>query len=172
MRFAFWRTSKSEAPVKNAPVDKTAPVLKPALPKDPPAPELGDLDLRVIWQTLKRKKRWVIIPTLLAFGLALAVVNLITPRYKSEARILIDGRENIFLRPNGERNEERGALDPEAVTSQVQLVLSRDLAREVIKKNKLAENPEFDPVLRGVSPVKALLGLLGIGRDPFRMTPE
>ena len=99
-------------------------------------------------------------------------VNLITPRYKSEARILIDGRENIFLRPNGERNDERNALDPEAVTSQVQLVLSRDLAREVIKKNKLAENPEFDPVLRGVSPIKALLALFGIGRDPFRMTPE
>jgi succinoglycan biosynthesis transport protein ExoP len=167
MRFAFWRTDKGETPVKNA-----APVLKPAPPKDLPAPELGDLDLRAIWQTLQRKKRWVIIPTLCAFGLSLAAVNLITPRYKSEARILIDGRENIFLRPNGERNDERNALDPEAVTSQVQLVLSRDLAREVIKKNKLAENPEFDPVLRGVSPVKALLALFGIGRDPFRMTPE
>ncbi len=167
MRFAFWRTDKGETPVKNA-----APVLKPAPPKDLPAPELGDLDLRAIWQTLQRKKRWVIIPTLCAFGLSLAAVNLITPRYKSEARILIDGRENIFLRPNGERNDERNALDPEAVTSQVQLVLSRDLAREVIKKNKLAENPEFDPVLRGVSPIKALLALFGIGRDPFRMTPE
>ena len=167
MRFAFWRTDKGETPVKNA-----APVLKPAPPKDLPAPELGDLDLRAIWQTLQRKKRWVIIPTLCAFGLSLAAVNLITPRYKSEARILIDGRENIFLRPNGERNDERNALDPEAVTSQVQLVLSRDLAREVIKKNKLAENPEFDPVLRGVSPVKALLALFGIGRDPFRMTPD
>ena len=37
----------------------------------------------------------------------IAAVNLVTPRYKSEARILIDGRENVFLRPNGERNEER-----------------------------------------------------------------
>ena len=99
-------------------------------------------------------------------------VNLITPRYKSEARILIDGRENVFLRPNGERNEERTALDAEAVTSQVQLVLSRDLAREIIKQNKLAELPEFDPVLLGLSPLKSLLALFGIGRDPFSMTPE
>ena len=96
----------------------------------------------------------------------------VTPRYKSEARILVDGRENVFLRPNGERNEERNALDAEAVTSQVQLLLSRDLAREVIKKNKLAERPEFDPVLRGISPMKSLLALFGIGRDPFSMTPE
>ena len=104
--------------------------------------------------------------------LSIAAVNLVTPRYKSEARILVDGRENVFLRPNGERNEERTALDAEAVTSQVQLLLSRDLAREIIKKNKLAELPEFDPVLQGLSPLKSLLALFGIGRDPFSLTPE
>ena len=80
--------------------------------------------------------------------LSVTAVNLITPRYKSEARILIDGRENVFLRPSGERNEERTSFDAEAVTSQVQLVQSRDLAREIIRKNKLADLPEFDPVLR------------------------
>ena len=134
--------------------------------------ELGDLDLRVIGRTLMRRKRWIIIPTLLAAGLSLTAVNLITPRYKSEAHILVDGRENIFLRPNADRTEDRTAPDNEAVTSQVQQVLSRDLAREVIKKNKLAERPEFDPVLRGVSPLKSVLALVGIGRDPFRLSPE
>ena len=54
----------------------------------------------------------------------------------------------------------------------MQLVLSRDLAREIIKKNKLAELPEFDPVLRGISPLKSLAALLGIVRDPLSMTPE
>ncbi len=54
----------------------------------------------------------------------------------------------------------------------MQLLLSRDLAREVIKKNKLAERPEFDPVLRGFLPLKSLLALFGIGRDPFSLTPE
>src|SRR5439155_25081629 len=103
---------------------------------------------------------------------AIMAVNLVTPRYKSEARILIDGRENVFLRPNGERNEERTALDAEAVTSQVQLLLSRDLAREIIKRNRLGERPEFDPVLQGAAPLKSLLALFGIGRDPFSMTPE
>jgi uncharacterized protein involved in exopolysaccharide biosynthesis len=108
----------------------------------------------------------------LAAVLSLTAVNLVTSRYKSEVRILIDGRENVFLRPNGERNEERTALDAEAVTSQVQLLQSRDLAREIIKKNKLAERPEFDPLLQGISPVKSLLALFGIGRDPFSLTPE
>ncbi len=124
---------------------KPRPSYKPAA-----ASESGDLDLRALGQALVRKRSWVIVPTVLAAVLSIAAVNLVTPRYKSEARILIDGRENVFLRPNGERNEERNALDAEAVTSQVQLLLSRDLAREIIKKNKLAERPEFDPVLQGL----------------------
>ena len=130
------------------------------------------MDLHALGQALARKRGWIIVPTVLALVLSIAAVNLITPRYKSEARILIDGRENVFLRPNGERNEERASLDAEAVTSQVQLLLSRDLAREIIRKNKLAERPEFDPVLQGFSPLKSVLALFGIGRDPFSLTPE
>ncbi len=178
MRLAFWRAGKDKAPVQKAvEAQPTAPEAPPATLKTAtttfkPAPASGDLDLRTIWQALQRKRSWIIVPTVLAAVISLSVVNLVTPRYKSEARILIDGRENIFLRPNGERNDERSALDPEAVTSQVQLLLSRDLARDIIKKNKLAERPEFDPVLQGLSPLKSLLALVGIGRDPFSMTPE
>ncbi|MDE2473394.1 MAG: lipopolysaccharide biosynthesis protein [Bradyrhizobium sp.] len=172
MRLAFWRadsvTSAEEKPAVERVVSKPAPAAYA-----PAAGSIaGDLDLPALGQALLRRKRWIIVPTLLAALVSIAAVNLVTPRYKSEARILIDGRENIFLRPNGERTEERNALDPEAVTSQVQLLLSRDLAREIIKKNKLAELPEFDPVLRGMSPLKSLLALFGIGRDPFSLTPE
>jgi polysaccharide biosynthesis transport protein len=166
MRLAFWRSGK--ALVQRA-IAKPAPVIQ----KPVTTSGTGDLDLHALGLALVNKRRWIIIPTLLAAVLSITAVNLVTPRYKSEARILIDGRENVFLRPNGERNEERSApLDPEAVTSQVQLLLSRDLAREIIKKNKLAERPEFDPVLQGFSPLKSLLALFGIGRDPFSLTPE
>src|SRR4051812_21151054 len=180
MRLAFWRAGKDKAVVQRA-IPKPAPaVSKPVgssplagpLVAKPAASESGDLDLRSLGHALTRKRRWIIVPTLLALVLSVAAVNLVTPRYKSEARILIDGRENVFLRPNGERNEERTALDAEAVTSQVQLLQSRDLAREIIRKNKLAERPEFDPVLQGFSPLKSLLALFGIGRDPFSLTPE
>src|SRR6266481_5012517 len=169
MRLPFGRAGKDTAGTEE-PVVRTA--IAPATGKPAAASESGDLDLRALGQALARNRGWVIVPTVLAAVLSIAAVNLVTPRYKSEARILIDGRENIFLRPNGERNEERNALDAEAVTSQVQLLLSRDLAREIIRKNKLAERPEFDPVLQGISPVKSLLTLFGIGRDPFSLTPE
>jgi tyrosine-protein kinase Etk/Wzc len=171
MRLAFWRAGEDTAAEQEPAVERV--VSKPAPAAYAPATAMtGDLDLQALGHALLRRKRWIIVPTLLAAALSIAAVNLVTPRYKSEARILIDGRENIFLRPNGERDQERTALDAEAVTSQVQLLLSRDLAREIIKKNKLAELPEFDPVLRGLSPVKSLLALFGIGRDPFSLTPE
>jgi uncharacterized protein involved in exopolysaccharide biosynthesis len=171
MRIPFWRSGKG-APGEQAKVAAPAPMPVAAAEALPAASDFGDLDLRAIGQVLKRKRSWIVIPTLLALVISLAAVNLIPPRYKSEARILIDGRENVFLRPNGERDDQRNSVDPEAVTSQVQLLLSRDLAREIIKKNKLAERPEFDPVLQGLSPVKSLLALFGIGRDPFSLTPE
>ena len=171
MRLAFWRSSVDQT-AEEKPVVRRA-VAKPAIDAPPAAPIAGDLDARALGHALLRNKRWIIIPTLIAAGLSIAAVNLVTPRYKSEARILIDGRENIFLRPNGERNDEqRAGLDAEAVTSQVQLLLSRDLASEIIKKNRLAQLPEFDPVLGGLSPLKSLLALVGIGRDPFSLTPE
>jgi uncharacterized protein involved in exopolysaccharide biosynthesis len=173
MRLAFWRADRYRTLVQRVISKPAAPVASKPVPNSPAATsESGDIELRALGQALLRHKNWIIVPTVVAAVLSIAAVNLVTPRYKSEARILIDGRENIFLRPNGERNEERTALDAEAVTSQVQLLLSRDLAREVIKKNKLAERPEFDPVLRGFLPVKALLALFGIGRDPFSLTPE
>jgi succinoglycan biosynthesis transport protein ExoP len=170
MRWAFWRAGNSRAGMERMAVQKA--VSKPASARPLAAPDAGDLDLRLLGQALLRNRKWIIVPTALAAVLSMAAVNLVTPRYKSEARILIDGRENIFLRPNGERIEERTALDPEAVTSQVQLLLSRDLARDIIKKNRLAERPEFDPVLQGFSPLKSILALFGIGRDPFSLTPE
>lgn len=164
MRFQIrWPRFRRETMTDAAPA-----VEPPPAPLSPP----GELDMRALSSALMRRRNWIVIPTLAVAVLSFVAVNMVTPRYKSEARILVDGRENAFLRPTGERAEERTALDAEAVASQVQLVLSRDLAREVIKKNKLGERPEFDPVLEGVSPLRSLLALFGIGRDPFRLTPE
>jgi tyrosine-protein kinase Etk/Wzc len=133
----------------------------------------GEIDLGALGRALWRKKLLIAGLTLAAAAIAFAAVNVITPRYKSEARVLIETRENIFFRPDAEKTIERGTtVDQEAVTSQVQLILSRDLARDVIKKLKLAERPEFDPVLAGPSLLRTVLSLIGIIKDPMDMTPE
>ena len=104
MRLAFWRAGKVRDLIQRA-VPTPAPAVHRAVPV--PTPVTGDLDLHALGHALARKRAWIIIPTVIAAVLSIAVVNIVTPRYKSEARILIDGRENVFLRPNGERAEEQ-----------------------------------------------------------------
>ena len=134
----------------------------------------GELDLGAVGRALVRKKWWILGPAIAVAALTFVGVNLVTPKYKSEARIIIEGRENVFLRPEADKNamDRDRTVDPEAVTSQVQLALSRDVARQVIKELKLGERPEFDPALRGVSLIRYSLGVLGLAKDPLSMTPE
>jgi polysaccharide biosynthesis transport protein len=133
--------------------------------------QFGDAesDLPALGAALWRNKWQIVRPTVIA----VAVVEMIPPRYLSEARVLIEGRDNVFLRPNADKDlVDRNTVDQEAVTSQVQLILSRDLASEVIDKLKLGERPEFDPALGGISPLKKVLGTIGVIKNPMRMTPE
>lgn len=133
----------------------------------------AELDLAGVARALWHRKWWVIGSTLLVAVLAFAVVNLLPPRFKSEARVLIEGQENVFLRPEAEKVDHAPELvDQEAVTSQVQLALSRDLAHQVAANLKLGDRPEFDPVLRGGSWVVSSLRVAGFVKDPLRMTPD
>jgi polysaccharide biosynthesis transport protein len=131
-----------------------------------------ELNLGAIARAIWRNKRSIIGPTLIITAAAFIAVNLLTPRYKSEARVLVEGRENIFLRPEAEKAmTDRGTIDAETVTSQVQLVLSRDLARQVIKDLNLTELPEFNAALKEFSPL-SVLRTIGILKDPMSMSLE
>ena len=134
---------------------------------------LGDeLELRALGRSVWTRRWHIIGPAIIVAMIAFVVVNAISPLYRSEARILIEGRDNIYLRPEAEKTAERAIVDPEAVNSQVQVILSRDLALRVIRQLKLNEIPEFDPVLKGISLPNTILSLFGFARDPLRMTPE
>jgi uncharacterized protein involved in exopolysaccharide biosynthesis/Mrp family chromosome partitioning ATPase len=133
----------------------------------------GEPDMRGLGRALWQKKTMVLGLTLVSAAAAFMVVNAITPRYRSESRLLLEVRENVFMRAEADKSAvDRTIIDPEAVTSQIQVVLSRDLAREVIKRENLAANPEFDPTVSGMSPLKTILGLFGIGRDPNMMSQD
>src|SRR5262245_50830494 len=92
----------------------------------------GELDLGAVGRVLARKRWWVIGPAIAVAVLTFVGVNLLTPRYKSETRVLIEGSENVFLRPQADRSvvDRDRTVDEQAVTSLVQLALSRDLARQ------------------------------------------
>jgi polysaccharide biosynthesis transport protein len=150
-----------------------------SLASQPPRPWVrgpfmdAEFDLAMVGATLWRGKWKILRPTIAVALITFAVVMLMTPKYVAESRVLVVGRDNVFLRPDADKDlGDRAVVDQEAVTSQAQLVLSRDLAREVIARLKLNERPEFDPAVNGVSFVKALLGALGLTKNPLRMTAE
>ncbi len=139
----------------------------------PAAEPDGELDVGALGRALWRRKRIIILPTVIVAVLTAVAVEVVTPKYKSSATILYEGRENIFLRPEvSKATSDPGLADDAALTSQVQLVLSRELALDVIKKLKLNELPEFDPLVSGISPFKYALIMAGISRNPMRMTAE
>src|SRR5215470_4828273 len=120
-------------------VEPAITALEPAPPPARPAVDAdGDLDIRSLGRALWRRKRAIILPTIIVAVLTAVAVEVVTPKYKSSATILYEGRENIFLRPEVDKAAgDRALADAEALASQVQLVLSRELALDVIKKLKL-----------------------------------
>src|SRR4051812_22364410 len=134
----------------------------------------GDIDLGAVGRALWARRAWILIPTLAVFFLSFVGVQIVTPRFKSESRVLFEGRENVFLRPEIEKNGggASSAGDPEAVASQVQVALSREVALDVIRNLKLTERADFDPALGGLSSLKYMLIALGLARDPMLLSPE
>jgi uncharacterized protein involved in exopolysaccharide biosynthesis/Mrp family chromosome partitioning ATPase len=132
----------------------------------------GDRSLGTIFSELNRKKWWILLPTLLALAGAIVFVNVATPKFTGEAKILLEHRDNYFTRPDKEQRGTDPPLDTEAVASQVQAIMSRDLALKVIKKLDLAGSEEFDPVKKEMSTLKRILALLGLTKNPLAVPPE
>src|SRR6185312_3815503 len=134
----------------------------------------GELDLRALGLVLWRKKRWIMLPTILSAIAIFMIVNMMTPRYRSDTRVLIENQATAFNRPEGAKSGERNAtlVDPEAVQSQVQLIQSRDLARKVVYELKLNELKEFNSESSGRIILNAVLSLVGMGRDPSKTSVE
>jgi len=170
---------RKSAKVAAATVERTVPAAAPKAPPPgqpvaAPATEAGgELDMRSLGRALWRRKRAIILPAVIVAVLTAVAVEVVTPKYKSSATILYEGRENIFLRPDVNRaTSDPGLADDAALASQVQLILSRELALDVIRKLKLNELAEFDPLVAGISPLKYALISIGVSRNPMKMTAE
>jgi polysaccharide biosynthesis transport protein len=133
----------------------------------------ADFDFASLGAALWRARYSILRPTLIVALLTFGVVMMIPPKYQSEARVLIVGRDNVFLRPDADKDIlDRGTIDQDTITSQAQLMMSREVANDVITKLELNKLPEFDPAIGGLSPWKSLLALVGIIKNPLSMTPE
>ena len=141
------------------------------VPGTQPGAEEG-LSLAQVPRILRRSIGWIVGPTLVVALGASVFVNVVSPRYTGEAKLLLESRDPAFARTTQERGEQLAPIDEQAVASQVQVVMSRDLAREAIRRLKLVGNPEFDPGADSIGPVKRVLMMLGVGANPLDRPAE
>ncbi len=128
------------------------------------------IDLSGLLHALKRAMRWLIPLTLVVAVCVFTLLQFVSPKYRGEARLLIEVGDAFYAGESRGAEGERALLDTEGVSSQVQLLKSRDLARRVAKRLDLAALPEFDG--GGDSMISDVLVLLGLAPDPSRISPE
>ncbi|KAF0230832.1 MAG: lipopolysaccharide biosynthesis [Beijerinckiaceae bacterium] len=149
-------------------MDAAEATTNPARHAVPPTHESVGGVAAALW----RKKFWIIIPTVLAFCLSMLVVNLLGTRYTGEARVLLENRETVYSRADKDAGGQSLSIDPEAVASQVQNVMSKDLATKVINEMGLAKRAEYDPAQKGVGISGSVLIALGLMKDPRTIPQE
>ena len=123
-------------------------------------------------QILRKSLAWIAVPTTLVALGAGVFVNVVPPRYTGEAQLILESREPAFTRTAQDRPDTNAPIDEQAVASQVQVIMSRDIAREAIKRLKLVGNPEFDATAGEIGPVQQVMMLLGIGPNPLDRPAE
>lgn len=124
-----------------------------------------DVDLGALFSSMVRRWPRILLVALVVTGLAFAFAWLATPKYRAETRILIETRESIFTRPDVNGDSDKPILDEEGVTSQVQVISSTDILKQVARKLKLADRPEFDPAAN-MGLLDRVLVLAGLENDP------
>nr|WP_298101403.1 exopolysaccharide transport family protein [uncultured Shinella sp.] len=131
-----------------------------------------DIDLGGLFGAIWRNRMRVLLATVACAGVAFVGANLITPKYKSESRLLIETREPAFTTGSDRaQGREQPAFDELGIASQVQLLKSADLIKQVARNMKLHELEEFDAASKP-SAISDLLVLLGVKKNPLDLAPE
>jgi len=134
---------------------------------------LPPLDFRDLLGAIRRRKWWIIGPTVVITGLAMAIVNSITPQFESTSSVLVD----VDDRKDATLGTMLTGLPAgtETIQSQTAILLSRDFAARVIQELGLYDEPEFNPALRqqsfGDEVIAAIKGVVSALASPFRNPP-
>ena len=103
-----------------------------------------DIDLAQLFRAVWQRRVRVIAITLAGACAAFAIAKVMAPEYRSEARILIEQRAPAFATTTSGNDAGAGPLlDELNIASQVQILQSADLVKQVITNLKLYDRPEF-----------------------------
>lgn len=129
-----------------------------------------DVDLGRLFASLLRDWRRILGVAIAVSLVALLVSLVATPHYRAETRLLIETRESVFTRPAGDTGNG-SMLDEEGVTSQVELITSTDILKDVARKFDFAQRDEFGAA-SGLGAFDYLMVLTGLKTDPTDVPAE
>jgi exopolysaccharide transport family protein len=130
-----------------------------------------DVDLRQLFASLIKNWVRILVVALIVTGLAFAFASLATPAYKAETKLLIETRESVYTRPSIGNDADRPILDAESIASQVEMISSTDILKQVATKLDLSRLPEFDEAA-GMGTLGRFLVIAGVKSDPNEIPPE
>ena len=130
-----------------------------------------DIDLAQLFRAVWERKGRILAGTALVGVLAFVGADAISPSYKSDAKLLIEPRQPSFSASGTASSTVEPMPDELNIASQVQLLQSVDLIKQVARDLKLHERTEFDPD-SSPSAITDFLVLFGLKSNPLEMPPE
>ena len=130
-----------------------------------------DIDLAQLFHAVWQRKGRILAATALVGVLAFVGANAISPSYKGDAKLLIESRQPNFSASGPASSTAEPMPDELNIASQVQLLQSVDLIKQVARDLKLNERTEFDPD-SSPSAMTDFLVLFGLTSNPLELPPE
>ncbi len=105
-----------------------------------------DIDVIGLFAALRRKWWLILLITILTAVGLFFFLSAIPPRYDSNARIIIENKNNAFNRTINDQGVQQttGQFDEEAIRSQVEIISSDKIALEIISQLDLENHDEFN----------------------------
>ncbi|MEM1284114.1 MAG: Wzz/FepE/Etk N-terminal domain-containing protein [Pseudomonadota bacterium] len=131
-----------------------------------------EISLSYVLERLWAAKFLIAIFVIAVTGLVYLYTQTSSPKFRSEAQIIVEPQETAFTRPQAEAGQNIEVVDERAIASEVQVVRSQDLVLDVIEELNLTENPLLDPARKGPSLAKSVFIFFGLSEDPLRLSIE
>ena len=132
----------------------------------------ADIDLGGLVGAIWRRRMLVLLSTVVMGGAAFGISNMLPSHYQAETRILIEARNpSLIAAPQNQPAAPEPILDEAGVASQVALLQSSDLIKQVAKTLDLGERAEFDP---SANPglLTRILVVARLAKNPLDVPPE
>lgn len=134
-----------------------------------------DIDLAALASAVWRKKMRIGILAASCAVLALIGSSIVSPKYQSETRLLIESGESVFTQPatGGQPSSDPNdsVMNPEAVASQVEILKSTDLLRKIATDLNLSNLEEFDEAAN-MNMFSQALVTVGLIDNPLDVAPD